>query len=181
MKIEVVNNGSPKSLWVYLNARDPFVAWSCYRGVLYPAEFFRKNKDGFYPLGLRSNTIFRFAVGENNVNIISSEVMLEDVRRRYYPQQISRLTGMFAFQDAESAMQGRMWSLRHFEEEFLVELNVDPSCYYTLVDSNWFTYLATRGCQRMKHIHIGEVHHTQGRTHCGKFYLIPRHAFVEQN
>ena len=145
MKMEVVRNGAPKSLWVYLNARDPLVAWACYRGVLYPSEFFAKNKPGTTPLGLRAYSVLYLAVKKNKQGVISSEVLLEDVRRRYYPDKISRLTGMFAFQDSQSAKQGETWGLRHFEEEYLVELCIDPFCSCTVVDSNWFTYLAGNG------------------------------------
>jgi hypothetical protein len=145
MKIKVVKDEIPKSLWVYLNLNDAAVAWACYRGVLFPSEFYIKSKPGLCPLGWRAYTILKYAAESNNKNIVSSEVILEDVRRRYYPDKVSRLTGMFAFLSRESAIKGKSWGVGHFEEEFLVELNIDPLREYTVVDSSWFTRYANEG------------------------------------
>lgn len=67
-----------------------------------------------------------------------SEMWLEEVRREHYPENVSRLNGIFVFDDLDSLAQlwdNNNWG-EHFQDEYLADVGVSAD-KSSRVDSNW--------------------------------------------
>lgn len=80
-----------------------------------------------------------------------NEVVIEEMRRRAFQSQISRLRGMYFFRGRQEALEvlEQRWA-DHFVEDNLLELDLRcrqlPSC----VDANWITYAKTDNTGRIR-------------------------------
>lgn len=85
-------------------------------------------------------------------SIFVDEMKLEAVRRKYYPDKVSRLRGVYLFEtpeDVEEALQ--RWSVNR-DSIYVSAVNFSTSAV-TRVDSEWITQCLGRGCQDKSWIH----------------------------
>ena len=79
-----------------------------------------------------------------------NESLIEEIRAKEFPEQISRLRGLYFFptkEDAKAAIsQG--WDA-HFSEQNRLELRLYPNQPITKVDANWITHEKTDGHGRI--------------------------------
>ncbi|WP_170608360.1 hypothetical protein [Ruegeria arenilitoris] len=79
---------------------------------------------------------------DGNAARATAEFRLEDYRRKYFPSAVSRVTGIFLFDDIDSAAQAwdsEEWS-GHFNSDYLTDVGVsaDQSSRH---DSTWITMM----------------------------------------
>jgi hypothetical protein len=122
---------------VYANLEHFGVAWSVYRGVIMSAATlgtasFRPL--AYWPLG----QLRKAATGDVlALTRFEKEIAIELVRREHYPEQVSRLHGLYAWEDEETAVRcERKWRQQHFSRENLIEIGFSYSrC--SRVDTQW--------------------------------------------
>lgn len=119
--------------WAYLNIRHPVCAWATYRGTLVSAP----SEPGFVSVWTAS------MMQTTDSAWISRELALEQHRRQFHPDRVSRLNGMYCFLDLESAEGALRWGDRnsHFRPEYLAELSLaEAGSRRDRLDSNLVTY-----------------------------------------
>ncbi|HEY1398666.1 hypothetical protein [Roseateles sp.] len=122
--------------FLYLDIDDVAVAWNAYRAVL-PSTHHAARGDG----QVLSMNIARLFV-EQHAERLQFELELEEVRRQRFPDQVSRLTGMFVFDEAESALAAAAhegWG-GHVRSANLTDVGIAASAT-TRVDSNWILWM----------------------------------------
>jgi hypothetical protein len=85
--------------YAFLNINDPVCAWATYRRVLVSAQ----EAPGF--VSIWSAGIMRTESPQR----LAREFALEQYRRLFHPEKISRLQGMFCFLDLKSAEGALSW------------------------------------------------------------------------
>ncbi|MEQ1680641.1 MAG: hypothetical protein ABL950_08570 [Nitrospira sp.] len=122
-----------RSFFLYLNIDFVPAAWSAYRGQLItPSNY---GTVDFRPLSYWPVRLLR----ERHVSRMQKELMLEQVRRQFYPAAVSRLQGIYLWEDEQSAKRGERWrdtEGSHFHPDYLVEVGFTYS-QLSRVDTNW--------------------------------------------
>jgi hypothetical protein len=126
------------TLWAYLDISHAMVAWSAYLGRLDSVH--HNVTPDFHPISLRHATLLE-EMDQGVTERLTAELRLEAVRAAEFSSQVSRLTGLYFFEDEATARRaaGR-WAVpgSHFEEDFLTEVGFS-ALQYTRVDSEWIT------------------------------------------
>lgn len=120
--------------YAFLNIEEFVVAWEVYCGVMISTN--ETITDSGRPMSVFEVGRFR----NNDAVWYTNELIMDAVRLNNHPTKISRLTGMYFFEDRESAMRiigDPRWRSRHFTEEFLTEVELHPTGQITRVDHNW--------------------------------------------
>lgn len=120
---------------IYLDLAHPVTAWATALGVLASASSTRKRSAGF-PVSI----LLAGALQRGNDARFHNELLIENVRQQRYPHLVSRLTGIFVFDDEESALSLSVaqWGA-HFADDDLVDADVIAQ-NVTRLDSNWYSY-----------------------------------------
>ena len=122
-----------RSFFLYLNIDVFSAAWSAYRGQLITASNY--GTIDFRPLSYWPLRLLQ----ERRVSRMQKELMLEQVRRQCYPAAVSRLHGIYLWEDEQSAIRGERWrdtEGSHFHSDYLVEVGFTYS-RLSRVDTNW--------------------------------------------
>jgi hypothetical protein len=114
--------------YAYLNLGHHLCAWNAYRGALISPP----QESGFLSVW--------FASLLENQTHLRRELDLDRLRLQYYPDQVSRLTGVFCFQEYESAKAAECWG-GHFQPANLVELHLgETRGTEHRHDANWISH-----------------------------------------
>ncbi|WP_172730128.1 hypothetical protein [Neorhizobium tomejilense] len=121
--------------FVYLNIENPMVAWNTVKGwVASTGIVAGDERDAFISFNMAG------LLSASGFGRLVTEIEIERVRRQYYPHQVSRLTGLFVFDDVDSVAQ--TWSEQswggHFDTKYLTDVGVAAN-RYSRVDANWIT------------------------------------------
>lgn len=123
-----------RSFWLYLNIDVFPAAWAAYRDQLitsstYGTKEFRPLS--YWPLGL---------LKDRQKTRLQKELRLEEIRRDFYPHQVSRLHGIYLWGDQVSAARGQeRWGTAvgtHFHPDYLVEVGFTYTAM-SKVDTTW--------------------------------------------
>lgn len=121
-------------VFAYIDVDHPAVAWALIRGLFVSADF--------APGPSRAYASFMFAglVQSQNNTRLNNETIIEYVRDKSFPNQISRLRGMYFFDNRELAQRpiDEKWG-GHFRAKNLIEFELPPTTSLTRVDANWIT------------------------------------------
>jgi hypothetical protein len=123
----------PFQALAYLNVDHPVVAWGVYRGVLVSAQVTGTPPE--CPVSMMFAGIVQY---QNNVRF-QNELQLDAARVQRFPQEVSRLAGMYFFEDPAQARVATAWG-GHFRPENLAKVEIHPVGKATRVDANWITY-----------------------------------------
>jgi hypothetical protein len=123
----------PFQAFAYLDIEHPVVAWGAYRGVLVSARAEGQTPEG--PVSL----MFAGIIEHQNNARLHNELVIERVRAQKFPEQTSRLSGMYFFTDVAQAHAALSWG-SHFCRENLVEVEVYPVRQCSKVDASWITH-----------------------------------------
>lgn len=119
---------------MYLNIDLVPVAWTAYRGVLMTVCNFGTKE--FRPLSYWPLRLLK----EQCRTRFQKELRLEEIRREFYPHQVSRMHGLYVWGDQDSAVRGQQrWGTvagTHFQPNYLVKLSVTYSAL-SRVDTTW--------------------------------------------
>lgn len=122
---------------VYANLEHFGVAWSVYRGVIMSAA--TTGIASFRPLAYWPLGLLREASRGDALSLarFEKEIAIEMVRRERYPEQVSRLHGLYAWENQETAVRcERKWRQQHFSHENLMEIGFSFS-QSSRVDTQW--------------------------------------------
>ncbi|WEE06559.1 hypothetical protein PXW05_09145 [Serratia marcescens] len=118
---------------IYLDHHYPPAQWNIVRGVFCSPSCLEESKTH----GLLSISMASMLSNETSDRLVS-EMWLEEVRREHYPENVSRLNGIFVFDDLDSLTQlweNNSWT-EHFQDEYLADVGVSAD-KSSRVDSNW--------------------------------------------
>lgn len=142
----------PLQGFAYLNVDHPVVAWGVYRGVLVSAQVTGTPPE--YPVSM----MFAGMVQSQSNARFQNELLIDAVRIQRYPQQVSRLSGMYFFEDPAQAENATAWG-GHFRQENLTELEVHPVGVSTRANSDWITYAKVDGDGRLDQTDLSWIEH----------------------
>ncbi len=120
--------------YVYLNIDAFPAAWAAYRGQLISSSVY--GTESFRPVSYWVARLFR----ENTLIRLQKELLVEDIRRKYYPEKVSRLQGMYFWGDEKSAEHAEKWREEeghYFDKDFLVEVGFSCIKPPTRADTTW--------------------------------------------
>ncbi len=125
-------------VFAYLDTESVPTAWALVRGVLVSADCVAPNTP-------EANAFVSFMLAgmlqcEAKTRFYN-ESLIEEIRAKEFPEQISRLRGLYFFPTLDEAMAPirQDWP-GHFREHNLLELRLYPSRPITRADANWITY-----------------------------------------
>jgi hypothetical protein len=121
--------------WVYLNVHDPYVAWEVYRGNLLSA-YVGPTPEDWAPIGL----VLASAVRRGQEVRLQHELAMERVRAKEFPSAVSRLRGMYFFENQTDAMRANDdWAETpdYFAANTLAQVGYEASPRVTRHDSMW--------------------------------------------
>lgn len=123
--------------FVYINIDNPIAAWNVVRSNFYsPACLPQSERAGALSFGMAD------LLRDGNAARAIAEIRLEDFRRKHFPDSVSRLTGIFLFDDVDSAAHvwgNDGWSA-HFVSEYLTDVGVSAD-RSSRVDAAWITLM----------------------------------------
>ena len=125
--------------FMYLDIEHPVVAWNVYRGVLVTQWLVAEGAEGSSPLSMTFARLFI----EQQWERLKFEQVIEDYRRQYCPDKVSRLTGLFVFEDPESALAAaddEAWG-GHIHTENLTDVGVSAAPNTSRLDANWISWM----------------------------------------
>ncbi|MDZ4127009.1 MAG: hypothetical protein U1E02_23020 [Hydrogenophaga sp.] len=122
--------------FIYLDIEHPVVAWNTYRGVLMSREQVWA-RHGHGAVSLRLAGIF----DSGDFQRLRSELAIDAIRVRDFPSAVSRLSGMFVFDEVESALAAEQaaWG-GHINSDYLTDVGLTYGAA-TRVDANWITQM----------------------------------------
>lgn len=122
------------SFLLYLNIDFFPASWVAYRGTLITPS--NDGTQNFRPISYWPYTLSK----TKRTLRFQKELELEQIRRKFYPTQASRLHGIYMWGDKQPAGRGERWRKtegNHFHADYLVELGFTYS-RLSCVDTNWF-------------------------------------------
>lgn len=122
-----------KTLYVALKLDDPTVAWEVYRGNMISCESI-KNRT-FQPISFWYVKYLKqcLRVAPTSIN----ETLLERVRESEFPEETSRLKGLYFFENKDDAQ--KILAFWGMENHTLIEAYYEHVTKVTRVDSKWIT------------------------------------------
>lgn len=120
---------------IYLDHHYPPIQWNIARGVFCTPNCLEESKKH----ALLSISMASMLLNDTAERLIS-ELWLEEIRRKYYPDNVSRICGIFVFDDPRSLEKIRKnndWGV-HFQDEYLADVGVAANKSSRL-DSNWIS------------------------------------------
>ena len=119
--------------FAYINIDNPMAAWNVVRSNFYsPSRLPHSERPGALSFGMAD------LLRNENTARAAAEFRLERFRRTYFPKSVSRLSGIFVFDDIDSAAQvwgNDAWS-GHFNPNYLTDVGVSADVFSRL-DANW--------------------------------------------
>ena len=119
--------------FAFLNIDHPIVAWGAYRAILVSS-----NAEYQPPQCPVSMMFAGIILGQNNVRFCN-ELLIEKYRQKHFPSCQSRLTGMYFFEERNTAKHAYEWG-GHFSPKYLAELELYPTSAIFRHDANWITH-----------------------------------------
>lgn len=121
--------------FVYLNIDHPAVAWNAYRGVLFSRAYIATHH-GPSLLSMREAVI----QGDRDTRRYQTELALEELRVAEFPGAVSRLSGMFVFDEVHSALSAleAEWGGDYINPDYLTDVGVSYR-KATRMDANWIS------------------------------------------
>ena len=122
-----------QSVYGCIDIDHPMVAWNAYRGVLVSAQ--AGNEYPKCPISVMLAGMLK----NRNSPRLCNELAVERVRQLRYPSQVSRLVGMYFFEDQSGFEAAKEWG-GHFSSDYQAELGLLPEATVSRHDANWITY-----------------------------------------
>lgn len=120
---------------VYLDHHYPPIQWNIVRGAFCSPDCLAESREH----GLLSISMASMLSNETTERLVS-ELYLDSLRRKHYSNNVSRLRGIFVFDDLDSIAQlweNNNWGA-HFQDEYLADVGVAADRSSRL-DSNWIS------------------------------------------
>jgi hypothetical protein len=132
-----------KVFYVYLDITNFLAAWSAYRGIMVSPRYALSPKlKSEFPYWAPISFCVAGLIRNNDFRKLNKELLIEKIRQKYYPSQISRLHGIYLWGDKESARKAESWRSaqgKHFDLAYLIDVCFTLEKPLTKVDTNWIT------------------------------------------
>jgi len=120
--------------FIYLNPNNVCTQWNIARGFFNSASIFHtfENHENLLSVSM-------VEMLSNNHHRLNCEISIESIRQKYYPNCVSRLSGIFVFdspEDALNVMAQENWGSSQLYEEDLTDVGV-AARNSSKHDSNW--------------------------------------------
>jgi len=120
---------------IYLNHHYPPIQWNIVRGLFHSPDCLPESKGaGFISISMATMLL------NDTAERLNSELLLDEFRRSFYPDHVSRLKGIFVFDDIDSL--SNLWKNNnwggHFCDEYLADVGVS-AIKSSRLDSNWIS------------------------------------------
>lgn len=129
--------------FAYLDYDNLTVSWNIARGVFSTPTTLPE----FHERHIYITTMMAGMLSEIGFRRLHAELAIERIRVKYFPNCVSRLSGIFVFDEIESIV--RFWEVnnwgRHFKDEYLSDVGVAAN-RSTRVDSNWIGQIIDADC-----------------------------------
>jgi hypothetical protein len=123
------------SVYAYLDVDVPWIAWLVYRGEMVSA---RSAGDQMLSVW-HAKYLFDASGPRQRVNYYNRELEIERVRAARFPLTVSRLTGLYFFDDVEAARRAWLRWDGSFRGEHLAEIEITRAVGSSRFDSEWIT------------------------------------------
>ncbi len=121
--------------FAFLNVDNPWIAWLVYRGEMVSPQASNTRALSVW----HASYLIDAARSGQRTAYYRREMALENVRRKSFPAKVSRLSGLYFFENEESARDaGRRWD-GNFREEHLAEVEIVGEPLVSRYDSEWIT------------------------------------------
>ena len=122
--------------FAFLNVDNPWIAWLVYRGEMVSPKATNAGSLSVW----HANYLINAANAGRRAQYYKMEMAVELARRQSFPDKVSRLSGLYFFEDVESAKRaGRRWD-GNFREEHLAEIKLVGTPQISRYDSEWITH-----------------------------------------
>lgn len=126
--------------FAYIDINNPMAAWNVVRGSFFtPSCLPEQERGGALSFSMAS------LLRDTNANRAESEFQLEDYRKKNFPNSVSRLTGIFVFDEIDSA--AKVWGSAswggHFVSHNLTDVGVSAE-RSGRVDADWITKMSDK-------------------------------------
>ena len=121
-----------QSVFACIDIDHPVVAWAAYRGVLVSAQTGHE-----YP-NCPISVMMAGMLKSRNRTRLMNELEIEKVRQLRHSECVSRLTGMYFFEEQSSMESASDWG-GHFHPDYHAELGLFSDSTYSRHDANWIT------------------------------------------
>jgi hypothetical protein len=149
---------------IYLDHHYPPVQWNIVRGVFCSPDCLPESKEHAL-LSISMATMLSNDTAERLI----SELWLDDIRKQHYPENVSRLRGIFVFDDLDSLVQ--LWSNNnwgaHFQDEYLADVGIAAK-RSTRADSNWISEIIGHSGALLPNWEVAAHKYWQGLAHPNK-------------
>src|SRR3989344_5638630 len=139
----------------------PLVAWNVVRGVYCSADCVERDQSGAF-LSLSMATMLR----GHSENRLKSEMAIEILRNSKFPHHVSRLRGVFVFDDVDSISQlwyGHEWG-ESFHDKYMTDVGVSAN-RSTRVDANWILEIMDSNCCLTENWLEAATNYWEGKRH----------------
>jgi len=122
--------------FAFLNVENPWIAWLVYRGEMVSPKASNTRTLSVW----HAYYLIDAAHSGQRTAYYRREMAIENVRSRLFPRKVSRLSGLYFFEDVESAKRaGQRWD-GNFREEHLAEIEIVGEPLVSRYDSEWITH-----------------------------------------
>lgn len=122
-------------VFAFLNVDIPWIAWLVYRGEMVSPGACAERVLSIW----HTRYLIKEAQSGQKIPNYKRELEIEDIRSRLFPLKVSRLFGLYFFQDLESARAaGQRWD-GNFRDEHLAEIEIIGKPVISKYDSEWIS------------------------------------------
>lgn len=124
-----------KVLYAYVNIDHPMVAWEVAIGRI---KSICDGQDSDFGVSLWFYSLIQKYIKDPDASRVNNEFKLENIRQQHFPNQVSRLRGVYFFESKEMAnIALKRWGLNH-HKKYVTKVNFSGN-NYSYVDSEWIT------------------------------------------
>ena len=121
--------------FAFLNVDIPWIAWLVYRGEMVSPQATNTQALSVW----HASYLLDAARTGRRTAYYRAEMALENIRRSTFPAKVSRLSGLYLFEDEASARDaGQRWPEK-FHDEHLAEIEIVGEPAVSRYDSEWIT------------------------------------------
>lgn len=125
-----------RRVFAFFDVSNPLVAWLVYRAEIVSARDAHEAALSFWT----TRYLASVRAGNPRAERYRTEIVLDEVRHRRYPDAVSRLGGFYVFPDEDSARRASCAWGGVFRCENLAELALRPDARISRYDSEWVTH-----------------------------------------
>lgn len=123
------------NVFAFLNVDIPWIAWLVYRGAMVSPKAMRQQVLSVW----HAKYLIDAARAGQSLPYFARELEIERARQRSFPNAVSRLSGLYFFEDVRSARRaGQAWD-GDFREEHLAEIQILEATATSKYDSEWIS------------------------------------------